>query len=107
MLERRLSGHISVQGMARSVVVLISLGASTKLKTQEDIPDASLIHRLLQVLAIEVRRNARVRIRTNVYEKFDVLAADERREPLKVVVGMPDGPQSGAWRHASYATSGS
>jgi hypothetical protein len=54
VLECRLSGHISVQGMACGVVVLISLGSSTELEAQEDIPDASLIHRLLQVLAIEV-----------------------------------------------------
>jgi len=66
--------------------VLLSGRTTSELCSEKQIAHASACHRRLDLLAIEVRREARVRIGAHVNEKLDPLAQHEPRKRVGVVV---------------------
>jgi hypothetical protein len=87
-----LFGHRPVQGVAFRVVVLLSGRAASKLVPEEQIAHSLPTHRRLDLVAVEMWRETRVRERPHVYEELDVLTQDELRKVVELVVGVTDGP---------------
>jgi len=64
--ELRLFGHGAVEGVAFGVVVLLSRRTTSELLSEKQISHALAHHRRLELVAIEMWRETRVRIRTHV-----------------------------------------
>lgn len=90
--ERLLLGHPRVQGVPISVVVLVARRSAPELLAEEQIANTSLRYACLKMFPVELPRKARVRQRTHVNEKLDVLADDELGEFIKLLVRMTHGP---------------
>jgi hypothetical protein len=73
-LEGLLFGHRPIESMAVGVVVLIARRPATQLLSEEQIADAMPGERRLELVAVEVWRETRVRVRPHVHEKLDPLA---------------------------------
>lgn len=100
LLEVRLSGHLSVERVTGRVVVLVAIGSAAKSIAEKQIADTKRLQCGLQRLAVEVWRDARVGVGTEVDDELDFFPAKKGAEPLKVVVRVPDGPQGWRRRHA-------
>jgi hypothetical protein len=84
--ELRLFGHGPVEGVAFGIVVLLSGRTTSELFSEKQIPHALACHRRLDLLAIEMWREMRVRIGAHVDEELDLLAQDEPRKCVGVVI---------------------
>ena len=93
-VERLLFGHRAVQSVASSVVMLLTRWAAAELLPHEEITDTSFSHRGRKLVAVEVRSDARVRVRPHVDDHLNALSLQKLRKVLKRVVGMPDRPDN-------------
>jgi hypothetical protein len=93
-LETRLPGHEVVASMAVLVVMLFPRWPAAQLLAEEEVARTGSAKRHIELLAVEVRRVARVWVGPHVYDDFDALGLQERCEVLKRVVGMPDRPDN-------------
>lgn len=60
--ERVLSGHRLIQRMAVRVIVILAGGSAAEVIAEEEVAHALIAHRRFELVAIEVRRETRVRI---------------------------------------------
>jgi hypothetical protein len=84
--ELRRFGHGPVEGVAFGIVMLLLGRTTSELFSEKQIAHALACHRRLDLLAIEMWREARVRIRAHVNEKLDLLTQDEPRKGVGVVI---------------------
>jgi hypothetical protein len=98
-LERLLFGHRSVQRTTLGIVVLLVRRATPQLLSEEEIANAALSHRRLELVAVEVRRKARVWKGPHIDEELNPLSQNEMRKGIELVVRMAYGPDNGARRH--------
>jgi len=96
-LEPWLPGHAIVASVAVLVVILLPRWPAAELLPEEEIARAGPAERRIELLTVELRCDARVRVGPHVYDDLDALDTQELRKVLKRVVGMPDRPDHG-WR---------
>ena len=99
--EGWLLGHHAVEGVAFGVQLVVALRTPAELQAEEHVADAAPLHRGLQLLAVEVRRKARIGMGAHIHEIGDLVALHQSDERLEVVVGVPHGPHGG-WRRHSF-----
>jgi hypothetical protein len=99
--KRLLFGHRSVQGVALSVIVILTCGPPPELLAQEQITHPALSHRGLELIAVEVRRVARVRKRAHIDQELDLLPRDELCKIIELMVRVAYCPDSKTRRHDS------
>ncbi len=92
--ERGLLGHAVVASVAVLVVVLLERWPAAELLTEEEIARAGPAKRRIELLAVEVRSEARVRVGPHVDDDFNTLSLQKLEEVLERVVGMPDRPDN-------------
>jgi hypothetical protein len=97
--KRLLLGHRSVQRMSFGVVVLLVRWATPELCSEEQVADAALSYRGLELVAVEVRREPRVRKGSHIDEELDSLAQNELRKVIELMIRMAYGPHSKTRRH--------
>jgi hypothetical protein len=86
-VEGGLGGHPVVQGMAFGVELIFAPGTPTEGRAQERVAHAARrLYRGLQLIAVEVRRVARVRMRPYVHHMRDSVALHQGEERLDIVV---------------------
>jgi hypothetical protein len=93
-LEPWLLGHAVVASVAVLVVIRLPRRPATELLPKEEIARAGPAKRRVELLAIEVRSDARVRVGPHVDDHLNALSLQELRKVLKRVVGMPDRPDN-------------
>ena len=93
-LEPWLLGHAVVASVAVLVVIVLARWPAAELLPEEEIARASPAKRRIELLAVEVRSDARVRVGPYVNDHLDALGVQELRKVLKHVVGMPDRPDN-------------
>jgi hypothetical protein len=71
-LESLLFGHRAVEGVAVRVVVLVSRRTASELLPEEQIAHAPSSHRGLELIPIEMWREARVGERPHIYKELDL-----------------------------------
>jgi len=84
--EGGLRGHPVVQGMAVGVELIVAPRTPAERRAQELVADATCLHRGLQFLAVEMRSEARVRMRPYVHQLRDSVALHQGEERLDIVV---------------------
>lgn len=84
--ESGLRGHPVVQGMTFGVELVCSLGTSAERRAQERVANAARLYRDLQLIAIEVRRVARVRMGPYVHQMRNLVALHQGEERPDIVV---------------------
>lgn len=84
--EGGLGGHPVVQGMTFDVDLIFAPGSPAERRAQEHIAHAARLYRGLQLIAVEVRRVARVRTRPYVHQMRDLVALHQGEERRGVVV---------------------
>jgi hypothetical protein len=92
--ERGLLGHAVIASAAMLVVICFSRWPTAELLSEEEVAHASFAESHIQLLAVELRRDARVWVRAHVHHDFDALGAQELGKPLECVVRMSDRPDS-------------
>jgi hypothetical protein len=95
-------GHRTVERMALGVVMILTCGPPSKLLPQEQIAHPTLSHRDLKLVAVEVRRVARVRKGPHIDQELDLLAGDEPYKLFEPMIRVAYGPDSGVRRHDSH-----
>ena len=60
--ERVLSGHRLIQRMALRVIVILAGRSAAEVIAEEEVAHALIAHRRFELVAVEVRRETRVRI---------------------------------------------
>jgi hypothetical protein len=93
-LEPWLLGHAIVASVAVLVVIGLPRWPAAEILPREEIARTGPAKRRIELLAVEVRREARVRVGPHVYHDLDALGLQELRKVLKRVVGMPDRPDN-------------
>jgi len=94
-LEPWLLGHAVVASMAVLVIIRLPRWPAAKLLPEEEIARAGPAKRRIELLAVELRSDTRVRIGPHVDDHLNALSLQELRKVLKRVVGMPDRPDHG------------
>jgi|GEM_PF-4501013 len=90
--ECRLLSHAVIASVAMLVVLPLLRWPTAELVAEEEVARASSAESYVQFLAVELRRDARVRVRAHVHNNLDSLGAQELGKSLERVVRMPDGP---------------
>jgi len=93
-LEPWLLGHAVVASVAVLVVMLLPRWPAAELLAEEEIARAGSAKRRIELLAVEVRSDTRVRVGPHVHDHLNALSLQELRKVLKRVVGMPDRPDN-------------
>jgi len=93
-LEPWLLGHAVVASMAVLVVIRLPRWPAAELLSEEEIARAGPAKRRVELLAVEVRSDARERVGPHVDDDLNALSLQELRKVLKRVVGMPDRPDN-------------
>ena len=90
--ECRSLSHAVVASMAMLVVFLLLGWPTAELLAEEEVAPAGSAESRIQLLAVELRRDARVRVGAHVHDDLDALGAQELGKSLERVVRMPDRP---------------
>jgi hypothetical protein len=93
-LEPWLLGHTVVASMAILVVIRLPRWPAAEILPEEEIARAGPAKRRIELLAVEVRSDARVRVGPHIDDHLNALSLQELRKVLKRVVGMPDRPDN-------------
>jgi len=93
-LESWLLGHAVVASVAVLVVIRLPRWPAAEILPEVEIARASPAKRRIELLTVEVRSDARVRVGAHVDDHLDALGLQELRKVLKRVVGMPDRPDN-------------
>jgi hypothetical protein len=93
-LEPWLLGHAVVASMAVLVIIRLPRWPAAELLPEEEIARAGPAKRRIELLAVEVRSDARVRVGPHVDDHLNALGLQELRKVLKRVVGVPDRPDN-------------
>jgi hypothetical protein len=104
VLKAWLVGHGAVQSMAVVVVLVITLRPSAKREAKEDIGQPASLNRPLQLIAIEMRRVARIGIRPDVEQVGQVVLIHDPKKFLDLVVGVTNCPDGALGRHRGHGT---
>jgi hypothetical protein len=94
-LKPWLLGHAVVASVAVLVVIRLPRWPAAELLPEEEIARADPTKRRIELLAIEVRSDTRVRVGPHVDDHLNALSLQELRKVLERVVGMPDRPDHG------------
>jgi len=84
--EGGLCGHPVVQGMTFGVELIFPPGTPAERRAQERVAHAARLDRGLQLVAVEVGRVARVRMRPYVHHMRDLVAVHQGEKHLDMVV---------------------
>lgn len=84
--EDGLRGHPVVQGMAFGIELIFAPGAPAERRAQKCVANATRFDRTLQLIAVEVRRVARVRMGPYIHEMRDLVALHQGEECSDIVV---------------------
>lgn len=84
--EGGLHGHPVVQGMAFGVELIFASGTPPERRAQERVANVARLYRGPQLLAVELRRVARVRMRPYINQMRDLVALHQGEERLDIVV---------------------
>lgn len=95
-LEGREGGHRRIERVPVGVVVVIVVRTAAERIAQEEVADAAMAEEAIKLLAVEMRRVARVRVGPHVDDVADLRVHNEIHKAIRLVVGMSDGPQD--WR---------
>ncbi len=86
LAEGGLRGHPVVQGMTVGVELIFALRTTTERGAEERVANAAPLDRGLQLVAVEVRRVARVGMRPYVHHMRDAVTPHQGKEHLDIVV---------------------
>jgi hypothetical protein len=84
--KRLLFGHRPVEGVTVRVVVLLLCRAAAELVSKKQIADAPPTHGRLDLVAVEMWRETRVRERPHIHEELDLLTRHKLRKVIKPVI---------------------
>lgn len=86
LAECGLGGHPVIQGMAVGVELIFTLGTPAERRAEERVANAAPLDRGLQLVAVEMRRVARVGMRPYVHHMCDAVTPHQGKEHLGIVV---------------------
>jgi len=86
LAEGELRGHPAVQGMTVGVELIFAPRTPAERRTEERIAHVAPLDRGLQLVAVEVRRVARVGMRPYVHHMCDAVTPHQGKEHLDIVV---------------------
>lgn len=99
LLETRLLSHTLVKRVAVLVVVIGARRPTAELLAQEEVANAHLLQPTLDLVPVELGREARVGKRADVHDDLDRLAAQEPSKRVELVIGVTDGPDGRRLTH--------